>query len=126
MFNRFASLALVVALLCTLAGTSAFAATPSIPETPPKVVKTLWESVPAKKNETKPNEKLRSDMLKLVGATKAGKATAPAGFQTQPTRASNLSRTAKIAIVAGIVVVVFAVIVVHAFNNPNCKSRCVL
>jgi hypothetical protein len=39
---------------------------------------------------------------------------------------NNLSKTAKIAIVAGIVLVVIAIVIVHEVRDFHCESRCVL
>jgi len=73
----------------------------------------------------KPNEKLRADVAKMVAETKAGRTGAPATSQFPSPQRNNLSKTAKIAIVAGIVIVVVAIIAVHSFKY-DCKSRCVL
>ena len=75
---------------------------------------------------TKANEKLKSDVAKMVAETKAGRKGAPATSQFPQPRRNNLSRTAKIAIVAGIVLVVVAVIIVHEARQFHCESRCVL
>jgi hypothetical protein len=70
------------------------------------------------------NAKVRSDMAKLVADAKAGKVVS---LTSQfPQRQSNsLSKGAKIAIVAGIIVVVLAIIVVHSVSNIHCETRCV-
>src|SRR6476660_5928842 len=59
------------------------------------------------------NEKLKSDVTKMVAETKAGRHGAPATSQFPVPQRNNLSKTAKIAIVAGIVLVVIAIIIVH-------------
>ena len=64
MLNKFASLVLVAALVCTLAATPTFANTPSKAKTQPDHVTDGDKVV---------NEKLRSEILKLVADTKAGK-----------------------------------------------------
>jgi hypothetical protein len=70
------------------------------------------------------SEKVRADMAKLVADAKAGKVV-PRTSQFPQHQRNNLSKGAKIAIVAGIVVVVLAIIVVHEVNNIHCESRCV-
>lgn len=77
-------------------------------------------------NEGKQNEKLKADMLKLVADTKAGKVSPKMNSQFPPSHSNSLSKGAKIAIVAGIVVVILAIIVVHGIKNVGCESRCVL
>jgi hypothetical protein len=73
----------------------------------------------------KSNEKLKSDVAKMVAETKAGRRGAPATSAFPQPQRNNLSKTAKIAIVAGIVIAVVAIIAVHSFKY-DCKSRCVL
>jgi len=72
-----------------------------------------------------PNEKLKSDVAKMLAATRADRTGAPASSQFPVPQRNNLSKTAKIAIVAGIVIAVVAIIAVHSFKY-DCKSRCVL
>ena len=72
-----------------------------------------------------PNEKLRADVAQMVAETKDGRKGALATSQFPTSQRNNLSKTAKIAIVAGIVIVVVAIIAVHSFKY-DCKSRCVL
>jgi hypothetical protein len=118
MFNKFASFALVIALVCTLGETSAFGKTSSDPEGKAKMAETSTESSSAARTEAKPNEKLRADMLKLVAHAKAGKVAPAARPQIQPAKSNNLSKGAKIAIGVGIAVAVIAVIViVHTRNH---------
>jgi hypothetical protein len=74
----------------------------------------------------KPNEKLKSDVAKMVAETKAGRKGAPATSQFPMPQRNNLSKTAKIAIVAGIVLVIVAIIIVHEVREFHCESRCVL
>jgi uncharacterized membrane protein YvbJ len=62
----------------------------------------------------------------MVAETKAGRKGAPANSPFPQPQRNNLSKTAKIAIVAGIVLVVIAIIIVHDVRNFNCESRCVL
>jgi hypothetical protein len=72
------------------------------------------------------NEKLKSDVAKMIAETKAGRRGAPPTSQFPVPQRNNLSKTAKIAIVAGIVLVVIAIIIVHEVKNIHCESRCVL
>jgi Flp pilus assembly protein TadB len=71
-----------------------------------------------------PNAKVRADIAKLVADAKAGK-VAPRSSQFPQRQSNSLSKGAKIAIVAGIAVVVLAIIVVHSVNNIHCETRCV-
>jgi len=73
-----------------------------------------------------PNEKLKSDVAKMVAETKVGREGAPANSAFPPPQRNNLSKTAKIAIVTGIALVVIAIIIVHEVKNIHCESRCVL
>jgi hypothetical protein len=72
------------------------------------------------------NDKLKADMTKLVTKARAGKLYTSPSSQFQPPHSNNLSKTAKIAIIAGIAVVVIGLIVLHGIRNINCESRCVL
>jgi hypothetical protein len=119
MLNKFASLAVVIALVCTLGGTSAFANTPSDADAKSKLVETPSEVGGTAKNEAKPNEKLRADMLKLVADAEAGKVKPAARPQIQPAKSNNLSKGAKIAIGVGIAVAVIVVMVAVANRGPG-------
>jgi hypothetical protein len=72
------------------------------------------------------NERVRSDVLKMVAEAKAGRAGTPRSPQLSPSHSNHLSKTAKIAIVVGVIVVIVAIIVVKSFDPWNCKSRCVI
>lgn len=122
MLNKFSSLVVVVALVCTLAGIPAFANTPSDPnakaggkaDQPDAVVKV---DKPADKVV---NEKLRTEIRKLIADTKAGRdvVTVPRP-QIQPPLRNNLSTGAKIAIGVGIA----AVIVTLIFLKKYCDNE---
>ena len=71
-----------------------------------------------------PSDKLRSDMLKLVADSRAGRIAPQA--QLPANKVQNLSKTAKIAIIAGVAIVVLTIVVVHGVKNIHCESRCVL
>ena len=76
--------------------------------------------------QTQSAERLRSDMLKLLVDSKAGR-IAPQPQQLPAKKAHNLSKTAKIAIIAGVaVLVITTIVVVHGVKNLHCESRCVL
>jgi hypothetical protein len=108
MLNRFASIALVVALIST----SAFANTPSDADAKSKSAAPPSEVGGTAKNEAKPNEKLRADMLKLVADAAAGKVKPAAKSQIQPAKGNNWSTGKKIAVGVGIAVAVVAVILI--------------
>jgi hypothetical protein len=109
MLKRFASLALVLALVCTVGGGAVMAKAPTDP---------LPEPTDATGKEVKPNEKLRVGITKLLADTKAGKRALPEQPQIQPTKSNGLSKGKKIALGVGIAVVVVAIIVInHARNH---------
>lgn len=97
MAKKLISFVTVFALTICLGGMSALARTGSDPKDPkdPKV-----NPAPAAEKK-KADEKLKADMAKLVSDTKAGKFKMPAQHFPPPHR-NNLSKGAKIAIVAGI------------------------
>ena len=80
MLKRFSTIVIIVALVYALAGNSALATTP--PE-----------------KTAKPNDKLRTDTVKLLVDAKAGKVTPAARSQIQPAKSNNLSKGAKVALV---------------------------
>jgi len=76
--------------------------------------------------QPQPAKKLRSDLLKLLADSKAGR-IAPQPQQLPANKVHNLSKTAKIAIIAGVaVLVITTIVVVHGVKNLHCESRCVL
>lgn len=72
------------------------------------------------------DEKLKTDVAKMVAETKAGRSGPPAASPFQQPQRNNLSKTAKIAIVAGIVLVIVAIVIVHEAKQFHCESRCVI
>lgn len=82
------------------------------------------KETPVAQRVSERNEKVRADMARLVADAKAGKVT-PRTSQFPQRQGNSLSKGAKIAIVAGIAVVVLAIIVVHGVTNIHCESRCV-
>src|SRR5690349_24729254 len=92
---------------------------------PPSKTTNRFMTNPGTVSTPKSGEKLKSDVAKMVAETKAGRNGVPATSPFPQAQRNNLSKTAKIAIVAGIVIVVVAIIAVHSFKY-DCKSRCVL
>ncbi len=115
MLNKFASVLLITALICTLSGTSAFANNTSNPNrTDTRIVPA---GAPAKK-EVKPNEQLKTNMLKLVADAKEGKVAPAERPQILPAKRNNLSKGKKIAIGVAIAVAVVAVVII--VYRPGC------
>ena len=118
MINGFASLALAIALICTVGGTFVLADTPTNTDPTANVVVTLPASPISAKKELPSNERLRTDLAKLVAGTKAGKGKLSEPPQFQPPRGNNLSKGQKIALGVGIAaVVVLVIVVIHAKNH---------
>jgi hypothetical protein len=116
MIHRFASLTLIIALVCTVGGTAAFANTPTGSDT--SGVVTLPASPTSAKKELPSNEKLQSGLARLVADTKAGKGKLSEPSQFQAPRGNNLSKNQKIALGVGIAaVVVLVIVVIHAKNH---------
>ena len=113
---KLASLAIVVALICGVSGTSVFANTGSDSKTPNDETKTSSKSTLAAKSEFKPNEKLKGDVSKLLSDAKAGK-IAPRPQQFPRTAKNNLSTAAKIGIVAAIGSAIFLIVLFHALSK---------
>ena len=120
MLNKFVTIVLVAALVCTLAGTPAFADTPNNPGAKTRSAAERPDAVSEAGRLV--NEKLRAEILKLVADTKAGgnvvRFPRP---QIQSPHRNNLSKGAKIAIGVGIAVAVVAVILVskRCGNEPG-------
>ena len=114
MNKRITSLPLVALLIFTLCGSSTYARTSSGDEVKP-AEKTASEEGAKKQS----NEKLRTDILKLVADAKAGKLT-PATRPQQPKNSNSLSKGAKIGIAVGVAVAVIAIIIiVKADKGPS-------
>lgn len=120
MLNKFASIVLVAALVCTLAETPAFANKPNKPGA--KIGGTADRPNAVTEAGKVVNEELRTKILKLVADAKAGGnvVTFPHP-QIQSPHRNNLSKGAKIAIGVGIAVAVIAVILVskRCGNEPG-------
>ncbi|MGI8919006.1 MAG: hypothetical protein ACR2H6_10420 [Pyrinomonadaceae bacterium] len=120
MINKFASIVLVAALVCTLAGRPAFADTPKKPGV--KTPGTTVRSGTVTEVGRVANEELRAEILKLVADAKAeGNVVKFPRPQIQPTHRNNLSQGAKIAIGVAIAVAVVTVILVskRCDNEPG-------
>lgn len=127
MFTKNLSRLLVLILVCTLGKTSAFANSPSDPQSETKISQTAMEYGISLETAAQPHDKLRADMQKLIAEAKAGKVAPTARPQIQPAKSNNLSKGAKIAIGVGIAVVVIAIFVKYQKDHFfDCKSRCVL
>ncbi len=124
MLNKFTSAGLIVALVVTLGGTSAFANSMSDSEFKPEVAKPATDSgsaaSPMATEATKSNHRLRLAMNELVADAKAGKVMPAAKSQIQPAKSNNWSKGTKIAVGVGIAVAVIVVIaVVTKRNSPG-------
>jgi hypothetical protein len=116
MFRKLASLIAITAIVCTLAGRSAFAKNP--PDLPVKDDPVNIQPEAATSKEAARNEQVKHGMLKLVADAKAGKVKPSPKSPIQPGSSNNLSKGKKIAIGVGIAVVVVAVIVfIHEKNH---------
>jgi hypothetical protein len=113
MKNRITSLPLVLLLIFTLCGSSTYAKTSSGDEVKPPDNAATKESASKQRNE-----KIRTDVLKLVADAKAGKVT-PTLRPQQPKNSNSLSSAAKIGIVVGITVAVIAIIVIAKDKGPG-------
>lgn len=118
MLRRFPCVMIIVALVCTFGRTSALANTPpptSNTNTAGTAASPAFDT--ASKKEAQPNEKLRTDVTKLIADAKAGKVTPAARPQIQPAQKNNLSKGTKIAIGVGIALAVVAIVII--VNKPR-------
>ncbi len=117
MLKRFASAALVAALVLSLGGTSAFADTAPQPDNKSGEAAARAGTGTEAGKEAQPNEKLKADILKLVADAKAGKTGMAFPRPQQPPQRNSLSKGQKIAIGVGIAVAVIVVAVAVAGRN---------
>lgn len=118
MFKTFASLALVVTMVCSLGGASAFAQTSPQPTAKSSRISELPDSSAAGKKEAQSSKGLKDDVQQLIADAKAGRKLSIIDPQTQPKQSNSLSKTTKIALVVGIaVVVILIIVVIHAKNH---------
>jgi len=122
MLNKFASLVLVIALVSTLGGSSAFANSPTKPDAKRNVADVPGETEISDKDKVQPNEKLKADMVKLVADAKAGKVAPAERPQIQPAKTNKLSKGTKIAIGVGIAIAVVVVIVIARKGPPLIRA----
>lgn len=125
MISRLSALVLAVALVLSVTGRATRAQSQSADGQKTATAKSGIDLPRATRN-MESNEKLKTDVRNLVADTKAGKVTLPRASQFSSPTSHNLSKTAKIAIVAGVVLVIVALIIVHGVKNAHCETRCVL
>ena len=115
MIKRIASLTLTTLLIVTICKTSAYAGTSAGDE-----VKAAENSSTVTSDNKQVNQKLRSDILKLVADARAGKVAPASRTQIQPRNSNSLSKGTKIAIAVGVAVAIVAIIVVvKADKGPS-------
>jgi hypothetical protein len=111
MFKKLTSSTVAVALITVMCGISIFANSVSNSNSrKDPVTSPLFVNVESDKGRT--NDKLRTNMLRLVADAKAGKVAPAERGQIQRAKRNNLSKGTKIAIGVGIAVAVIAVIVI--------------
>jgi len=113
MIKRITSFTVVALLIFSLSGSSIYARTSSRDELKPAENTATKEGAKNQKNE-----KLRTDILKLLADAKAGK-VAPVLRPQQPKNSNSLSKAAKVGIVVGIAVAVIAIIVIAKDKGPG-------
>lgn len=115
MLRKSTSITLVIALISTLGLMSASAQgllVPAINSSPAEKGVHVNSAAPSETTYVKTsNEKLRSDIEKLLSNARAGKVVPTERRQMKPPQSNNLSKGAKIAIGVSIAVVVIALIV---------------
>jgi hypothetical protein len=110
--NKLASLVLVIVLVTTLGGSSAFAKSLTKPDAKRSTADVPGETAISDKNKVQPNEKLKAHMVQLIADAKAGKVAPAERPQIQPAKSNNLSKGAKIAIGVGIAAAVVAIVLI--------------
>ncbi|CAN5474235.1 hypothetical protein BH20ACI3_BH20ACI3_01680 [soil metagenome] len=95
MLKKFVLLVLVIALVSTLGGSSAFANSRTKPGAKRNVAAVPGTTEIVDRNEVQPNEKLKAEMVKLVASAKAGKVAPAERPQIQPAKSNNLSKEQK-------------------------------
>ncbi len=96
MLKRFASAALVAALVLSLGGTSAFADTAPKPDNKSGEAAARAGTGTEAGKESQANEKLKADILKRIADAKAGKTAMAFPRPQQPPQRNNLSKGQKI------------------------------
>jgi hypothetical protein len=110
---RLASLAMAAVMLFTLSGITVFAHGSD----PGSNVSEAPKPASSASKETKPNEKLRTDVLKLVADAKAGKVAPRAAEQFPRSGRNNLSTGAKIGIGAAIAGAIVVIVILAKLNS---------
>ncbi len=113
MWKALLSAGIAVSLVCGLCVTSVVGRTSGSPGEP------AARSAPPPKPEARQNQKLRADISRLTADAKAGKIAPRSPSPFQPTHRSNLSKGAKIAIVAGIGAIIFGIVAWHVLNSDD-------
>jgi cell division protein FtsL len=115
--NKLTSVTIVAALVIVFCGTSAFANNLSNDDVRTNTTN-IHSEAPVTK-EVKPNEQLKTSIVKLVSDTKAGKVAMPTKSQIQPAKSNSWSKGTKIAVGVGIAaaIIVTILIVSPAFND---------
>ena len=111
MLKKLTSLTVAAALITVMCGTSIFASSVSDSNSrKDPVARPLLVRVES--NKSRSNDKLRTNMQRLVADAKAGKVAPAERAQIQPAKRNNLSKGTKIAIGVGIAAAIIAVIVI--------------
>ena len=111
MLKKLSSASLIIALLLSIGGASAFAS--SLEDKP----ETASLPTNAAKTKTESSRKLRVAMEQLVVEAEAGKLSNAEPSQIQPAKSNSLSKKTKIAIGVGIAAAVIAIIVINHERN---------
>jgi hypothetical protein len=118
MSKKFASLVLVVTLVCTLCGPKLFAQNKQQPEAELSSVNDSPVLNSAVEKEAQRGARLKAGIQRLVADARTGKGLAVTDPQAQPAQSNSLSKTVKIGLVVGIALaVILIIVVVHAKNH---------
>jgi hypothetical protein len=117
MFKQIASLLLVVAIVCTLGGTSGYAQTSSLPDAGSNKEKGLLDSGINEKKDAQQKSSLKADIAKLVSDAKAGKRLSVSDPQNQPAQSNSLSKGWKIGIVVIAALVILTFVSIHISHH---------
>lgn len=115
--KRLTSICIVIVLV-SFSGASVYARTTSDSSSSPKVSESAAKPGHST-GEAKASEKLKADVMKLVADAKAGKLKSPPPQFPARTKRNNLSKGAKIAIVAGIGALIFGIIAWRALHDDS-------
>lgn len=105
-------------MICTLGGASAFAQTAPLADAKSSSSKASADAGFAEKQEAQRGSSLRADISKLVAEAKAGKGLSVSDPQNRPAQSNSLSKTVKIAIVAGVAAaIILTILFVYGRNH---------